>query len=81
VFFLKNSNSGGAADLVFQFGPANSGWTPVIGDWNADGTVTIGLFVPGSANWFLKNSNSAGAADLTFNYGFAGGTPLSGRWH
>jgi hypothetical protein len=81
VFFLRNSNSPGAADLVFQFGPANSGWTPVIGDWNNDGTVTVGLFVPSSANWFLRNSNSAGAADLTFNYGFAGGTPLTGRWH
>jgi hypothetical protein len=81
VFFLKNSNAAGAADLVFQFGPANSGWTPVIGDWNNDGTVTIGLFVPSSANWFLRNSNSPGAADLTFNYGFAGGTPLTGRWH
>ena len=43
-FYLKNSNTTGAADINFGYGQANAGWKPIIGDWNTDGTDTIGLY-------------------------------------
>jgi hypothetical protein len=39
----------------------------VVGDWNGDGTTTIG--VKRRSAWNLRNSNQAGPADLTFSYG------------
>lgn len=37
AFFLRysNSNSSGAADSIFRFGPSGSNWRPLTGDWNA----------------------------------------------
>lgn len=32
VFYLKNLNASGAADITVQYG--NSGWEPVVGDWD-----------------------------------------------
>lgn len=83
TFFLRNSNSAGGANAAFPFGPANSGWLPVAGDWNADGVQSIGLFNPATSTFFLKNFNSAGPADLAFSYGPAGAgwIPLVGDWN
>jgi sugar lactone lactonase YvrE len=90
TFFLKYTNSGGAADLTFNYGPAdpgyngttNVGWTPLAGDWNGDGTTTVGLYNPATGIFYLKNSNSSGPADFTFKYGPGGPgwTPLAGDW-
>jgi subtilase family serine protease len=82
VSFLRFSNASGPADLTFQYGPANSGWIPVVGDWDGNGTVTPGLYNPATGFWFLKNSNSGGAADIVFQYGpaNAGWIPVVGDW-
>jgi hypothetical protein len=34
TFYLKDSNVGGVADVTFRFGPGNSSWVPMAGDWN-----------------------------------------------
>ncbi len=83
TFFLKNTNSAGAADLVFGYGPAGAGWTPIAGDWDGNGTVTVGLYNPTTSTFFLKNTNTAGAADLVFTYGpvGAGWLPVVGDWN
>jgi hypothetical protein len=82
MFFLKNTNAVGTADLTFGYGPAGSGWKPMVGDWNKDGLVTIGLYVPSSSMFFLRNANTIGVADIVFGYGPAGAgwTPLGGNW-
>jgi hypothetical protein len=81
-FDLKNSNSTGAPDLAFSYGPA-LGWTPLVGDWNNDGADTVGLYDPATSRFFLKNSNAPGAADMVFNYGpsGAGWLPVVGDWN
>ena len=33
MFFLRNSNTPGAADITFNYGPAAAGWLPIAGDW------------------------------------------------
>ncbi|MBK6314502.1 MAG: hypothetical protein IPF53_09360 [Blastocatellia bacterium] len=126
-FFLKNTNSAGAADLVFTFSvggaipipatgmpttstrsgstsrrPGRSsfatrtrtrpadvtpfsfgapGATPIAGDWNADGTDSVGIYNQANAAWFLANTNGAGAmADFAFTYGTPVLRPLAGDW-
>jgi hypothetical protein len=37
MFFLRNSNAGGAADETFGYGPSGAGWMPVMGDWSGPG--------------------------------------------
>jgi hypothetical protein len=86
TFYLKNSNSGGAADTVFTFAPAgaNTSWVPLAGDWTGSGVTTVGLYDPASGTFYLKDSNSSGSADTIFTYG-PGGTspewiPVAGNW-
>ena len=85
-FFLRNTNDTGYADRAFQYGqpglPAGSQWTPIAGDWNGDGTGSIGLYNPATSKFFLRNTNDSGYADLHFAYGTpnAGWLPIAGDW-
>jgi hypothetical protein len=81
AFFLRNSQTPGAADIVFTFGGGGA-LKPIAGDWNGDGTTTVGLYDPVTGAFFLRNSNSAGPADVVFTFG-AGGTlvPIAGDWN
>lgn len=71
------ASSGNAETITFEFGQA--GDIPVVGDWNGDGTRTVGV-VRGN-RWLLRNENSAGAPDLDFTFGNAGDTPVVGDWN
>ncbi len=64
-FYIINrlgTNGGGlgAADYFFSYG--NSTDTPVMGDYDDDGTDTIGVYRRGA--FYLRNSNSAGLHDI-----------------
>ena len=70
------------ANLTFPFGPANSGWTPLVGDWNGDGIDTVGPYNPFTSTFYLRNTNSAGPANIVVSYGPAAGwKPLVGDWN
>jgi hypothetical protein len=83
TYFERNSNSAGAADNAFGFGPSPSALVPLSGDWDGDHTNTPGLYDPATGNFFLKNSNSPGGADITFSFGAGGAgiVPLAGDWN
>ncbi len=51
----------------------------VTGDWDGDGTSTVGVYRPSSGAWYLRNSNSYGDSH-TMQYGFAGALPVVGDW-
>ena len=34
VFYLRNTNGTGYADVTFAYGPAGAGWIPIAGDWD-----------------------------------------------
>jgi len=55
IFYLKNSNTTGAADNTLGFGAANAGWVKLAGDWDGDGVTTIGLYNPATSTFYLKN--------------------------
>jgi hypothetical protein len=82
-FFLRNSNSGGIADVSFTYGGAAAGLIPLSGDWNGDGVDTIGLYSPSHGAFFLRNSNTGGVADIAFTFGppGLGWVPLVGDWN
>ena len=82
TFYLRNTNSPGAAHLTFRFGPPAASWTPLAGDWDADGDDTIGLYCPSSSTFYPRDANLPGAADHTFRFGPAasGWVPIIGDW-
>jgi hypothetical protein len=82
MFYLRDSNTTGYADITFGYGPAGGGWTPLVGDWRGSGTSTVGIYNPATSTFFLKNSNAAGYADVTFTYSATGSSlaPLVGDW-
>jgi len=82
AFFFKYSNISGPSDYAFTFGPANQGWTPVVGDWDGDGIDTIGLYYPNNGAFYIRNSNTSGIADIYITYGPAaqGWLPVIGDW-
>ena len=51
---------------------------PVAGDWNDDGTDTIGLYTTANGVTFLRNSNTGGPADISYSYGSGGATACVG---
>jgi hypothetical protein len=88
-WFLSNSNAPNNTDVgPFLYG--NAGDLPVVGDWDGNGTFTVGIFRPaGSPNnpgsqaqWFLSNHNIANNTDIgPFYYGNAGDLPVVGDWN
>ncbi len=76
-FQLRNSNSGGVADITIQH-KALKNRTPLAGDWDGDGVDTLGIYVKGKV--LLRNTNTIGPPDLKFNYGGAGLLPVTGDW-
>jgi hypothetical protein len=81
VFFLRNSNTPGPADVAFGFGPPGGAMVPIVGDWDGVGPDTVGLYDPATGTFFLRNSNSPGPAELVFAFGAPGLTPLRGNWN
>lgn len=75
VWYL-DSTGDHLADTLFYFGNATD--IPLVGDWNGNGTDTIGVYRSGT--FYLKDTLTGGAADITFNYGRAGDIPLVGDW-
>jgi hypothetical protein len=76
IIFLKNSNDTGFADMALNYGLP--GDYPVTGDWDENGTDTIGIYRNG---WFyLRNSNTIGFADIIFPFGLSGDQPVAGDW-
>ncbi len=83
VFYLRNSNTPGSADIIVPFNPFNvpaSRLRPVTGDWNGDGIDSIGVYDTQTGVFLLRNSNTGGAANYTFVLGNPGDTPVAGRW-
>jgi hypothetical protein len=66
--------------LAFRFGAGGVGYVPVTGDWDANGTGTVGVYQPGTGTFFLRNTNASGPADLAFSFGPTGAMPVVGDW-
>ncbi len=79
VFYLRNSNTTGVADIITTFGGDPSD-LPVVGDWNNDGVDTIGIYRNSTGFFFLSDSNTTPNVDYTVLFGNPGDTPFAGHW-
>jgi hypothetical protein len=95
TWYLRDTLSTGTATSTFRYG--RPGDIPVMGDWDGNGTDTVGIvrFTEAPAGgftytWHLRNTNSAGAASVTpFTYGEVrfvavdqlGTIPVVGDWN
>jgi hypothetical protein len=84
TFYIINklgSNDGGlgAADSEYVFG--NPGDKPFVGDFNANGTETVGLHRESTGLVYFRNSHSQGNADAQFIYGDPGDRFVAGDWN
>ncbi|QPC84018.1 hypothetical protein G4Y79_06455 [Phototrophicus methaneseepsis] len=77
LFYIVNGEQ--RQDVRFQFGPQEPGWTPLVGDWNGDGTQGIGLYKDGTFK--LRSVTDEGVEDTEFTYGTSGFLPVAGDWN
>ncbi len=83
---LQDPNSGiwqirhtdGSIDAFYYGNPLD---TPYAGDWNGNGTDTMGLYRESAGYLFLRNTNDQGIADIEIYYGNPRDLPISGDWN
>ncbi|MCO6502876.1 MAG: murein L,D-transpeptidase [Acidimicrobiales bacterium] len=69
----------GAAEFSFQFGAP--GDVPFVGDFDGNGTDTVGVYRPSTGQTFIKNTLADGPADLAFVFGNPGDKIVAGDWN
>ena len=77
MFYLKNGNTMGTPDISASFGAP--GDIPLAGDWDGNGTVTMGLYRPSNSTFFLRNANTPGFPDVIVTYGDGPGATTNCR--
>jgi len=78
TWLLRNSLSGGNADVRFRFGRAR-GDVYLAGDWSGQGKDLPGVVRDGV--WHLRFAQAGGSADRSFAYGRADDAPVVGNWN
>jgi len=53
---------------------------PIVGDWDGNGTTTIGLYRPSTNTFYLWNTNAYGPPDVVVTVGAPGDLPVAGDW-
>lgn len=79
LWFLRNSNTSGVADITALFG-GSAGQLPVVGDWNGNGDDTLGIYDTNTGVFQLSDSNTSPAVTYGLVFGNPGDTPFAGRW-
>ena len=83
VFIINDLGEGdaglGTAEFDYVFG--NPGDKPFVGDFDGDGTDTIGLHRESTGLVYFRNSHTRGIANEEFIYGNPGDQILAGEWH
>jgi hypothetical protein len=85
TFHLDYDNDG-TTDIEVAFADSGdkptAGDRPITGDWNGDGTDTIGFYRPGNATFYLDYDND-GIVDTSQEWGVPneGEIPLIGDWN
>jgi len=82
-FFIINAlgeNDGGlgAAEFAYYFG--NPGDKPFVGDFDGDGTETVGLHRESTGLVYFRNTHTQGVADSQFIFGDPGDQLIAGDW-
>jgi hypothetical protein len=74
----ENDGGLGAAEYEYLFG--NAGDKPFTGDFDGDGTDTVGLHRESDGFVYFRNTNTTGVADSAFYYGIPRDILFAGDW-
>ena len=74
----ENDGGLGAAEFFYVFG--NPGDKPFVGDFDGDGTETVGLHRESTGLVYFRNSHTQGNADAEFIFGNPGDRLVAGDW-
>ncbi len=77
TWLLRNSLTTGSPDTTVTYG--TKPLTPMFGDWDGNGSKTLGTFEAGVFK--LRNTNAAGVPDITFTFGDARGFAVAGDYN
>jgi len=75
---FRGSLTSGPANSSFGFG--NSGDVPLWGDWDGDGTPSMGVYRPSNRTFYLANNANTGVA-IQVTIGNAGDLPAAGDFN
>ena len=78
-WFLTNALDGSRDVDVIGYGRGDD--RPLTGDWNGDGTDTIGVFRPSDSHWYLTNALGNPRDLPDFGYGRPDDIQLTGDWN
>jgi hypothetical protein len=83
-FYLRNSLTTGTEDWIVAYGfPTDVG---IVGDWNGNGTDTVGYYRPSTSGFVLSNQtpDTLGgfppATSSAYLFGVVGDQPVAGDW-
>lgn len=80
TFFLKNTLGPGDADILFNVATTSAA-LPIAGDWDGNGTVTVGWFDPPTGTFHLLERNADLSPERTVIFGGAADAiPVAGKW-
>ena len=74
----ENDGGLGEADYKYYFG--NPGDKPFTGDFNNNGTSTVGLHRESTGFMYFRNTNTQGIAEFQFYFGDPGDRLIAGDW-
>jgi hypothetical protein len=74
-YFMSNFHCG---ESSWSFSYSTASYKVVAGDWDNNGTDTIGTF--GGGFFYLRNSNSCCTANYTYPFGVSSDRPAAGNW-
>lgn len=83
TFYVINelgANNGGLGPADFSYVFGNPGDKPFVGDFNGDGTDTIGLHRESTGIVYFRQTNTTGVADAEFYFGNPGDRFVAGDW-
>jgi hypothetical protein len=81
LFQIFQYAASGFAKVTKSFVYGRPGDIPLVGDWDCNGTETVGLYRQSDGFVYLKNSNSAGNASISYYFGRAGDIPIVGDFY
>jgi hypothetical protein len=74
------ANNGGLGPADFDYVFGNPGDKPFVGDFNGDGTDTVGLHRESTGLVYFRQTNTQGNADAEFIFGDPGDRFVAGDW-